>query len=35
MNKDMVFCDATKKMLCITFFYIFDFNSKNEISFLK
>ncbi len=36
MNKDMVFSDAIKKMLCITFFYIFYFNSKKEIfKFLK
>jgi hypothetical protein len=31
MNKDMVFCDATKKLVMYNIFYIFDFNSKNEI----
>jgi hypothetical protein len=31
MNKDMVFCDATKKLVVYNIFYIFDFNSKNEI----
>lgn len=31
MNKDMVFCEATQKHVMYNIFYIFDFNSKNEI----